>query len=178
LTPLHDVAQTGTHPPVLDDVLVSGLKVVFCGTAPGRASAMQRAYYAYPQNKFWRVLAEVGLTPRQLRPDEYPELPSYGLGLTDIAKHAFGMDKDLPVGSLGAEAVLALRERIKACRPAILAFTSLTGGSRFLARKVRAGPQPETLGCTAIWILPSPSPTANWAWDAHPWYDLARAVAE
>ncbi len=41
-----------TPKPVLDDMLASGLRIVFCGTAPGRLSAEQQAYYAHPQNKF------------------------------------------------------------------------------------------------------------------------------
>jgi len=35
---------------VLRDVLVSDLRVVFCGTAAGSVSAKQRAYYAGPGN--------------------------------------------------------------------------------------------------------------------------------
>src|SRR4051812_3655796 len=95
--------------PVLDDVLAPGLRVVFCGTAPGRASAARGAYYAHPQNKFWRVLHEVAFTIRQLRPEEFREVLQYGLGLTDIAKLTFGMDSQLPAGSLGPEATRALR---------------------------------------------------------------------
>lgn len=149
---------------------------MFCGTAPGRMSAETGTYYAHPQNRFWRTLFEVGLTPRQLRPEEYPELLRFGIGLTDLAKFASGMDSQLPAGSLGRAAVTALRERIETCRPDILALTSLTGGSRYLGRKVSAGPQPDTIGPTAIWVLPSPSPTANWTWDIGPWRELASAV--
>ncbi len=86
---------------VLPDVLEPGLKVVFCGTAAGTVSARRGAYYAHPQNKFWRVLFAVGLTPRLVRPEEYRELPQWGLGLTDIAKHVSGMDRELPAALLG-----------------------------------------------------------------------------
>ena len=158
---------------VLQDLLRPGLDVVFCGTAPGRVSAERRAYYAHPQNKFWRVLHEAGLTPRKLRPEEYPELLTYDIGLTDIAKHTFGMDSQLPSGSLGRAAAEALRDRIAACAPRILAFTSLKGGSSFLRRPVRTGAQEETIGPTRLWVLPSPSPAANWTWNPQPWFDLA-----
>lgn len=70
---------------VLRDVLVSDLRIVFCGTAAGFASAKQRAYYAGPGNAFWRTLFEVGLTPRLLEPAQYHIVPQYGLGLTDLA---------------------------------------------------------------------------------------------
>ena len=39
--------------PVLPDVLMPGLRVVFCGYAPGTASAHAGAYYAGPGNRFW-----------------------------------------------------------------------------------------------------------------------------
>jgi double-stranded uracil-DNA glycosylase len=162
--------------PILEDLLQPGLRVVFCGTAPGRVSAERRAYYAHPQNRFWRTLFEVGLTPRVLLPDEYPKLLHYGIGLTDIAKHAFGMDKQLPSGALGAMTVVALTERIRVVEPGVLAFTSLTGASKFLQWKVAAGEQPERLGNTRIWALPSPSPTANWAWQIDPWRSLSESV--
>lgn len=159
---------------ILTDVLRPGLRIVFCGTAPGRTSARERAYYAHPQNKFWTVLHEVGLTPLQLRPAEYPELLRHGIGLTDIAKHVFGMDKDLPAGSLGRAPIADLKLKIEACQPGILAFTSLTGVSRFLGRPAPPGEQAETIGPTRIWALPSPSPAANWNWRREPWSELAR----
>ena len=74
--------------------------IVFCGTAAGSVSAARGAYYAHPQNKFWRILYDVRLTPRLLRPEEYLELPRWGLGLTDIAKNVSGMDRELPRGAL------------------------------------------------------------------------------
>ena len=56
---------------VLHDVLVSDLRVVFCGTAAGSASAQRQAYYAGPGDAFWRTLFEVDLTPCLLEPPQY-----------------------------------------------------------------------------------------------------------
>ena len=55
----------------LPDVVLPGLKVVFCGTAAGTRSAQVGAYYAGRGNKFWRTLFQVGLTPRPLDPHEF-----------------------------------------------------------------------------------------------------------
>ncbi len=159
---------------VLPDVLAPGLRIVFCGTAAGTESARQGAYYAHPQNRFWRALHEAGLTPRRLAPAEYALAPSFGVGLTDIAKHASGMDRELPPGALGRDPCAALRAKIEAHAPRVLAFTSLTAGRRYLGReKLGFGPQAERIGDTAIWVLPSPSPTATWNWDLGPWRALA-----
>lgn len=165
-----------TPHPVLPDLLRPGLDLVFCGTAAGTMSAAKGQYYAHPQNKFWRTLHAVGLTPRLLKPAEYRSLPDWRIGLTDLAKHVWGMDSQLPSGSLGRDAVSALRTRIAKYRPAILAFTSLTGGRKFAGPKARFGEQPETLGATRIWILPSPSPAAHWNWDEAIWRALADEV--
>ena len=67
---------------MLPDVLEPNLRVVFCGTAAGSASARAGAYYAGPGNSFWRTIHAIGLTPRQLRPQEFASCPlrhrSYG----------------------------------------------------------------------------------------------------
>jgi double-stranded uracil-DNA glycosylase len=160
--------------PILPDVLAPGLRIVFCGTAAGSESARQRAYYAHPQNRFWRALAEAGLTPRRLQPAEFRLLPEFGLGLTDLAKHASGMDRELPPGALGREARAALEAKIAAHAPDWLAFTSLTAARRFLGRAdVAFGAQTARIGPTRLWALPSPSPTAGWNFDIAPWRALA-----
>jgi TDG/mug DNA glycosylase family protein len=161
---------------VLPDRLKPGLKLVFCGTAAGRQSALSRTYYAHAQNKFWMALHKVGLTPRLFAPTEYELLWALGIGLTDIAKHAYGMDHQLPKDALGAEAVAALKARILEARPQILAFTSLNGGRKVMGPRAIAGEQSEMLGDTKVFILPSPSPLAANHWDIGPWRNLAKVV--
>ena len=97
-----------------------------------------------------------GLTPRKLRPEEYPELPQWGLGLTDIAKHVSGVDRELPAGRARPRGLRALEARIKAAEPEWLAFTSLNAGRRYLGRAAGFGEQPERIGRTRLWVLPSP----------------------
>ncbi|HEY1783543.1 MAG TPA: mismatch-specific DNA-glycosylase [Roseiarcus sp.] len=161
--------------PVLPDVLEPGLRIVFCGTAAGTVSARRGAYYAHPQNRFWPTLHAVGLTPRKLEPEDYPELPQWGLGLTDLAKHVSGMDRELPPDSLGRAACASLGAKIAAAQPEWLAFTSLNAGRSYLGRAATFGEQGESIGQTRLWILPSPSPAAGWNWDrnAHWWRSLA-----
>jgi TDG/mug DNA glycosylase family protein len=161
---------------VLPERLRPGLDLVFCGTAAGRQSALTGTYYAHPQNKFWRTLHEVGLTPRLLAPREYEQLWELGIGLTDIAKFAYGMDHQLPRHALGKSAARALRHRIEAIGPRHLAFTSLNAGRAVLGPKAVAGEQTERLGETRVWVLPSPSPLAANHWDVEPWRALAKAV--
>ena len=158
------------------DVLAPNLRVVFCGTALGRQSAVARAYYANPTNLFWRTLHEVGLTEKRLHPTNYRSLLDYGIGLTDLAKHHFGNDVDLPADALDAA---ALREKILLFQPQILAFTSKTGASRFLGRstaQIALGEQSERVGRSRLFVLPSPSGSGRRYWDRGPWETLAAIV--
>ncbi|MGO9418021.1 mismatch-specific DNA-glycosylase [Roseiarcus sp.] len=167
-------------PHVLPDVIRSGLKIVFCGTAAGTVSARRGAYYAHPQNKFWRTLFAVGLTPRLMSAEEYRVLSEFGLGLTDLMKSVSGMDHELPRDALNAEARAALTEKIGVAQPKLLAFTSLAAGRGFLGRAATFGDSGARIGETRIWVLPSPSPAAHWNFDQSWWRRLAedeRALA-
>ncbi len=160
---------------LIEDVLIPGLRVVFCGTALGRTSHERKAYYAHPRNIFWKTLHDVGLTERQLKPDEYRSAIEHGIGLTDLCKVEFGNDNQLSPRALDRD---ALGTKIEAYRPAILAFTSLKGGRAFCGHKAVLGWQDSTISGTCIYILPSTSPSARWNWDrnkAH-WDTLAAAA--
>lgn len=105
--------------PVLPDVLGRGLRIVFCGMAPGNRSAREGVYYAGPGNKLWPTLDRVGLTPHRLEPAEFRSVKRYGVGLTDICKSESGPD-----GSLSGKTndPAAVTEKILLYRPVVLAF--------------------------------------------------------
>ncbi len=125
-----------TTNPVLPDVLVPNLDIVFCGTAAGKQSAQRQAYYAHPGNKFWRTLFEIGLTPVQLAPEQYKEVIKFSLGMTDLIKDSFGADTDLSYSDGYRE---QLRAKLRKYRPSIVAFTSKTAAEKFLGHKVEYG---------------------------------------
>ena len=158
---------------ILPDLLQPGLALVFCGTAAGKRSAAEQAYYAHPGNMFWRALHASGLTPRLLAPAEYPLLPCYGLGLTDVAKLHAGNDDELPRDAFD---VPALRAKIERYAPALLAFTSKAAARAALGRAAGYGLQPETFGASRLFVLPSPSGQARGHWDLAPWLELAAQV--
>jgi TDG/mug DNA glycosylase family protein len=159
--------------PILPDVLAPGLRVVFCGYAPGTASARAGAYYAGPGNRFWPTLHEVGLTPVLLRPAEFARLPEFGIGLTDISKTASGSDRE--VGRRGIDPV-HLATAIAATSPTNLAFNGKNAARAALGRPVDYGAQPERIGGAMVWVLPSTSGAARGFWDIVPWRELAAAA--
>ena len=162
---------------ILPDVLAPGLRVVFCGTAPGTRSAMEGAYYAHPGNYFWRTLFTTGLTPRRLLPREFREVLRFGIGLTDVAKHAFGSDAELPREAFDAE---SLRRKLARYKPRIIAFTSKNAVRAALGLSPGAfqyGPQALRIAQSHVFVLPSPSGQARGFWNIGPWRELAEAVA-
>jgi len=160
---------------VLDDLLETDLLVVFCGTAVGSRSARVRAYYAGPGNQFWDVLARTGMTPHRLAPEDYADLPSYGIGLTDLAKFESGADAELSSAALD---VASLRRRIAYFAPRAVAFNGKRAGEAFSGRRVDYGRQAESIDETAIFVLPSTAGTARGFWDESHWQELARFVRE
>ncbi len=159
---------------MLDDLLKRDLRLVVCGTAAGTQSARLGLYYAGPGNKFWRTLAEVGLTPRQLAPSEYAVLPNFGIGLTDLVKDQSGSDRAIKFSSSGSK---LLREKILRFQPQVLCFNGKRSASEFFGtRKVVFGLHPECIGDTRLFIAPSTSGAANGSWRIEFWQQLAKAV--
>ena len=165
---------------VLPDILKSDLNIVFCGMAAGNKSAEVKEYYAGPGNRFWRVLADTGLTPELLQPAQFRELLNFGIGLTDVAKYAFGKDADIPSSDRDPRAV---RSKILRYSPKILAFNGKAAAATFYGCRtgvIRYGLQEAVLGSTSIYVLPSTSGSANGYWDVSYWRKLAdrfRALA-
>ena len=155
-----------------------GLRLVICGSAAGTASARRGLYYAGPGNKFWRILADTGLTPRLLRPEEFPLLSGFRIGLTDLAKHASGPDTAIRRDHYDPEGLLL---RMRDCRPRLLAFNGKRAASVFLATKSSTldyGVQPALPDRPPIFVLPSTSGLASGNWDARYWHDLAATVLQ
>ena len=142
----------------------------------GTASAKAGAYYAHPQNKFWKILHDTGFTPELLQPHQYRDLRNYRIGLTDFVKTHSGMDHQIPLSRLAEVSRLRLRESILACRPNFLAFTSKTAGQQFLGGRRTYGEQIECIADTRIWILPSTSGAANGSWRPEIWHQFAERV--
>ncbi|HVB11224.1 MAG TPA: mismatch-specific DNA-glycosylase [Bacillota bacterium] len=103
------------------DLLHPGLRVVFVGLNPGRASATAGHHFAGPGNHFWRLLHESGLTPRRLDPAEDEHLLAMGLGITNAVPRSSRGEQDLAWEEFlaGAE---ALRQKVANCQPGVVAL--------------------------------------------------------
>jgi TDG/mug DNA glycosylase family protein len=139
------------------DVLAPGLDVVFCGINPGRRSSAAGAHFANPRNDFWRLLADAGLTPRLLDPQEQHIVPEYGIGLTNSARRTTKGVGDLRRGDFAGAA-----ERLEGLaldlRPRVIAFVGKTAYEGAFREKPELGLQERRLGDTRLFVLPSTSP--------------------
>lgn len=161
---------------VLPDVLSDNLDIIFCGSAVGEVSARRGMYYAGQGNSFWQVLNDVGLTPRQLAPNEYEKLIQYRLGLTDLVKCVSGNDEILSKSHFDST---RLNKLILKHQPKILAFTGKRPAKEFLGqRKVEYGKLEKTVGRTLLFVLPSPSGAARRYWSKAPWQELSELRKE
>lgn len=161
---------------ILPDVLQHGLAVVFIGTAASRRSAELGAPYAGPGNRFWLVLHEAGFTPHQLAPSEFRTLPHYGIGLTGMAPRAVGNDDVLTRADFDPTGV---RTKIDHYAPRAVGFVGKRAAQEFFGKaQVEYGCQPQALGTTVLWVLPSTSGAARRYWDPAHWHALAAWLAQ
>jgi G:T/U-mismatch repair DNA glycosylase len=105
---------------LVNEVAAPDLRVLFVGINPGRHSAGLGHHFAGPQNHFWRLLADSGLTPRLLRPEEDALLPGMGIGITNVIARASRGEGDLSWEEFEAGG-RDLRARVALWRPRVVA---------------------------------------------------------
>lgn len=161
--------MSGSVESAVPDVLGPGVRVVFCGINPGRASAAAGAHFANPRNDFWRLLHAAGFTPRLFAPEEQHELLELGIGLTNAARRTTRGSSDLRRGDF-AGAAERLEEIAATLRPRVIAFVGKAAHQGVFRERPELGLQERTFGDTALFVLPSTSP-AN---AAVPWEERLR----
>jgi TDG/mug DNA glycosylase family protein len=149
---------------LLPDVLAPGLRIVFCGINPGLWSAATGHHFARPGNRFWPALHAAGLTPRPLAPADQWELPSLGLGLTNVVSRATARAEELTSAEY-VEGGQLLRGKIERHAPAWLAVLGVTAyRAAFGDRHAQVGDQQVRWGATRLWVVPNPSGlNAHWS---------------
>lgn len=128
---------------------------MFCGINPGFVSAAAAAHFANPRNDFWRLLADAGLTPRLLRPDEQFDVLGFGIGLTNAAARTTRGSGDLRRGDFDPARLERLAE---ALNPRAIALVGKEAYRGLFGDRPELGPQQRTLGDTGLFVLPSTSP--------------------
>jgi double-stranded uracil-DNA glycosylase len=144
---------------VASDLLIPGLRLVFCGYNPSLASGRSGHHYAHPGNRFWRVLFASGITDHLYRPEEDEQLPDLlGIGFTNLASRPTRRADELTREEIRTGAG-ELRDKLERFRPRAVAYTGIGVYRWFRATsKVGWGLQesPAVPGVTDV-VVPSPS---------------------
>ncbi|HEX8747057.1 MAG TPA: G/U mismatch-specific DNA glycosylase [Pyrinomonadaceae bacterium] len=139
------------------DVIAPGLRVLFCGINPGLYSGATGCHFARPGNRFWPALYAGGFTERLLSPFEEMELLKSGYGITNVVRRATAAASELSNEEL-VKGGRELRKKVLRYRPKFLAVLGVTVYRTAFAQPLaKLGRQEETIGETAIWVLPNPS---------------------
>ena len=145
----------------LPDLLAPGLDLVFVGINPSIYSAERGQYFARPSNMFWRCLNASGLVPAPLGPADSQRLNEFGIGLTDIVKRATHDAAELSNAEFAAGR-LALRAKLEETAPRAVCFVGKLAYQQYSGRRrLPFGQQPERIGDSAVFVMPSTSGLVN-----------------
>ena len=139
------------------DLVGPGLRLLFCGINPGLYTAAIGHHFGRPGNRFWPALHGAGFTPRQFAPWEERELLPLGIGITNMVERTTATAAELSPDEYVAGGD-RLKRLVKRTQPRVVAFLGI-GSYRtaFAKPKATLGLQPERMGNSALWVLPSPS---------------------
>lgn len=150
------------------DYLRPGLKLVIVGINPGLRSGATGHHYAYPGNHFWPLLFDSGLLPERLTYESDHRALEFGIGLTNLCERTTKEANELTREEMAAGAA-TLRAKLLDSAPGAVCFNGMGIYDAFLAswpevapangkrRKIAAGLQPERLGETRLFVVPSSS---------------------
>ena len=148
-----------------------GLRAVFIGANPSVYSAEAGHYYARPGNAFWRQLSKSGLVERTTGPeDDGLLMDEAGIGFTDLCSRPTVRAGELTRAEI-IDGVHRLHGELLENQPQVAVFNSRDIYQQFgrhilglSAKNLAArqyGPQPEQIGETILWVIPSSSGLAS-----------------
>jgi TDG/mug DNA glycosylase family protein len=145
--------------PPLRDRIRPDVRVLFVGINPGVRSSLTGHHFAGFSNRFWKLLYQSRLVPDPITFTDDDRLPEWGYGVTNIVPRPTpGIDTLRPEEYVAGRT--RLRAKVRRFKPAVAAMVGLTVfRAMFPERKgaVALGLQEETLGESAVFVLPNPS---------------------
>jgi double-stranded uracil-DNA glycosylase len=105
----------------VNDHIKENLKTLFVGFNPSIRSSETGHHFANPNNRFWRILHEAGLTPRKLDAAQDAELLELGMGITNIVARPTKAADEITKEEY-KEGKELLRNKIEKLKPKVVCF--------------------------------------------------------
>lgn len=173
----------------LPHYLRGGLRLVFIGYNPAIFSAEAGHYYARPGNMFWKQLSASGIAGRDVRPeDDRLLMDAAGIGFTDLCCRPTVRASELSSAEV-AEGAKRLHGELLEFEPRFAVFSgrgiyqlfgrhALGLATRELSQR-KYGVQPERIGATVPFVIPSSSGLASkWHRERLEWLEKLRELVE
>jgi TDG/mug DNA glycosylase family protein len=138
----------------LPDHVGAGMRLLCCGLNPSLHAADAGVGYVTGSNRFWRALAGAGLTtvdrdPRRL-------LEHHRIGMTDLVKRPTARADEVAPAEFRA-GIERLHQLCSWLEPEAVAIVGLAGWRAGVDRRATVGWQPQRLGPSPVYVLPSTS---------------------
>ncbi|WP_040208764.1 mismatch-specific DNA-glycosylase [Neobacillus jeddahensis] len=119
----------------INDHIKEKLVILFVGFNPSIRSSELGHHYANPNNRFWRILFEAGLTTRKYEPFEDGELLQLGFGFTNIVQRPTKAADEITKEEY-REGRRLLKQKIKQYRPKAVCFVGKGVYQQYSGRKM------------------------------------------
>lgn len=138
----------------LPDTVGPDMAVLICGLNPSPSSAEAGVGFARPGNRFWPAAVGAGLVTADRDPDH--ALRQHGVGMTDMVKRATRRADEVRPHEY-RHGLARLERMVSWHRPEVMCFVGLAGWRQARQRRAAVGWQPELLGPTRVYLMPSTS---------------------
>lgn len=106
---------------LVPDRIKENLTILFVGFNPSLRSSETGHHFANPNNRFWRILFEAGLTPRKFMPSEDDLLLELGFGITNIVARPTKAADEITKEEY-REGKEILKQKIAAIKPKVVCY--------------------------------------------------------
>jgi double-stranded uracil-DNA glycosylase len=106
---------------LVNDHIKENLKILFVGFNPSIRSSETGHHFANPNNRFWRILHDAGLTPRKFAAAEDAMLLDLGMGITNIVARPTKAADEITKEEY-KEGKEILRNKIEQLKPSVVCF--------------------------------------------------------
>ncbi len=142
----------------IPDQIQPNLKILFVGFNPSIRSGETGHHFSNPNNRFWKILHQAGITPRLYKPEEDHSLLDLGYGFTNIvARPTKAADEITKEEYQKGRNILI--QKIKRYQPNIVCFVGKGVYQQYAQkREAKWGLQPESVvKGTLEFVAPSSS---------------------